>query len=296
MCKFMIKSGDSEMHWTRASRSQQVTILSLLFLLGCHNQLVFAELHNDEAKLRLEIAHDDERTSADLSEVLDDEYAFAGVRDPKICVTTSRDPSSRLKAFAKEIKLIFPNSQRVNRGNHKVPELVEVCRAHDFTDIVIVQETRGEPDGLILCHLPFGPTAFFTLRNCVQRHDIENCGTMSEVFPQIILNNLNSKLGVRLGKILKCLFPVPKPDSKRVITFSNEKDHISFRHHMYEKSGKEIILQEIGPRFEMQLYKLRLGTVDQSEADNEYVLRPFLNSSKRKEYLSSGMKYNTETS
>lgn len=31
-------------------------------------------------------------------------------------VTTSRDPSSRLTAFAKELKLIFPNAQRINRG------------------------------------------------------------------------------------------------------------------------------------------------------------------------------------
>jgi U3 small nucleolar ribonucleoprotein protein IMP4 len=32
---------------------------------------------------------------------IDDEYANAGVKEPKICVTTSRDPSSRLKQFAK---------------------------------------------------------------------------------------------------------------------------------------------------------------------------------------------------
>lgn len=32
---------------------------------------------------------------------MDDEYKWAGVEDPKIMVTTSRDPSSRLKMFAK---------------------------------------------------------------------------------------------------------------------------------------------------------------------------------------------------
>jgi U3 small nucleolar ribonucleoprotein protein IMP4 len=31
----------------------------------------------------------------------DDEYANVGVREPKVCVTTSRDPSSRLKQFSK---------------------------------------------------------------------------------------------------------------------------------------------------------------------------------------------------
>ncbi len=47
---------------------------------------------------------------------IDDEYAHAGERDPKILITTSRDPSTRLVAFAKEMKLVFPNAQRINRG------------------------------------------------------------------------------------------------------------------------------------------------------------------------------------
>lgn len=38
-------------------------------------------------------------------------------------MTTSRDPSSRLKMFIKEIKLIIPNSQRVNRGASKLDEV-----------------------------------------------------------------------------------------------------------------------------------------------------------------------------
>lgn len=48
---------------------------------------------------------------------VDDEYKWAGVTDPKIVITTSHAPSSRLKQFAKEVKLLLPNSQRINRGN-----------------------------------------------------------------------------------------------------------------------------------------------------------------------------------
>ena len=32
---------------------------------------------------------------------VDDEYRWAGVEDPKIMITTARDPSSKLKQFAK---------------------------------------------------------------------------------------------------------------------------------------------------------------------------------------------------
>ena len=48
-----------------------------------------------------------------------------------------------------------------------ISELVNTCRNHDFTDIVIVHEHRGEPDGLVICHLPYGPTAFFGIYNTV---------------------------------------------------------------------------------------------------------------------------------
>ena len=76
-------------------------------------------------------------------------------------------------AFTKELKLIFPNAQRINRGSQVTSQIVDACRSNDFTDIVMVHEHRGEPDGLVVCHLPYGPTAYFGLVNCVMRHDIK---------------------------------------------------------------------------------------------------------------------------
>lgn len=84
------------------------------------------ELRREEGSLRHEVELEDAHTGAAPRTHVDDEYALAGTRDPKVCVTTSRDPSSRLKQFMKEVKLVFPNAQAVNRGNTKVPELVEV--------------------------------------------------------------------------------------------------------------------------------------------------------------------------
>ena len=51
--------------------------------------------------------------------------------------------------------------------------------------------------------------------------------------------------------ILKYLFPVPKEDSRRVLTFANHDDFIVFRHHTYKKgpnAAKDIELDEVGPR------------------------------------------------
>lgn len=220
--------------------------------------------------------------------VEDDEYRWAGAEDPKILITTSRDPSARLKMFVKELRLVFPNSQRMNRGNFEMKELLHTCRAAEVTDFLIVHEHRGVPDGLIISHLPYGPTAYFTMTDVVMRHDIPDIGTMSEQYPHLIFHNFKTKLGERTMNILKYLFPVPKEDSKRVMTFANHDDYISFRHHTYTKvGGKDIEIKEIGPRFQLKLYEIKLGTLDTaSAADTEWALRPYMNTTHKRRFFS----------
>lgn len=289
--------------------------------------------HLGEAR---QLHHESELDIHEVDDVVtgtvDDEYATVGVREPKVCVTTSRDPSSRLKQFAKEIKLCFPNAQAINRGNHRVDELMDACRKADFTDVVLLNETRGMPDAMVISHLPFGPTAYFTLSNCVLRHDIPECKPASQTYPHLVLDGLNSKIGRRLARIIQALYPVPKEDSKRVITFANRDDFISFRHHMYTKPQGNVTLEEAGPRFEMQPYEvnecttcfsscslildldisfrsyiplgldrlplitflssiytiqIRLGTLENDLAEKEWVMRPYMNTSRKRQALSS---------
>lgn len=218
----------------------------------------------------------------------DDEYRWAGVENPKIVITTSRDPSSRLKQFVKEMRLLFPNCQRMNRGNYEMKQLVDACRANGVTDFIIVHEHRGNPDGLIICHMPYGPTAYFTMSQVTPRHDIPEIGTMSEQYPHLIFHNFKTKLGERVVNILKYLYPVPKEDSKRVITFANHDDHIVFRHHVYRNvKGRDVELSEVGPRFTLKLYEIKLGTLDAIQAaDTEWALRPYMNTSHKRRFLS----------
>lgn len=93
---------------------------------------------------------------------------------------------------------MFPNAQRMNRGHYEIGQLMEACRANDVTDFILVHEHRGVPDTLIVCHLPFGPTAYFTLSSVVMRHDIPNAGTMSEV---LLLGLLGFSLVVLRGHL-----------------------------------------------------------------------------------------------
>ncbi|KAK7061632.1 Brix domain-containing protein [Favolaschia claudopus] len=244
------------------------------------------ELKKDAKQLGKDLAFDE--AQSDPTTHIDNEYSRAGVQDPKIVITTSRDPSSKLLQFAKEMRLVFPNSHRINRGNYVVKELADACRANDVTDLIVLHEHRGTPDAMIVSHFPHGPTVYFTLNNVSLRHDIGTykSSTVSEQYPHLIFENFSSRLGERIRDVLKYLFPVPKEDSKRVMTFSNEDDFISFRHHVFVKIPRQVQLAEVGPRFDMKPYEIRQGTFEQSEADREWVLAHYARTSKKRRLLS----------
>jgi len=54
------------------------------------------ELRNDYDDLKKTIEAEDEKTEQGVKSI-DDEYTTLGLYDPRVCVTTSREPSSRLK-------------------------------------------------------------------------------------------------------------------------------------------------------------------------------------------------------
>ncbi|XP_037812490.1 U3 small nucleolar ribonucleoprotein protein IMP4 [Lucilia sericata] len=248
------------------------------------NSYIHGDLQRDAIQIQEKIKYD---TIGENLNAFDDEYRYAGCEDPKVMITTSHEPSARLKMFVKELRLVIPNSQRMNRGKYELKQIVHACKANGVTDLIIVHEHRGVPDNLVVCHLPYGPTAFFNISGVVMRHDIPDIGHMSEQNPHLVFHNFKTILGQRVTKILKHIFPVPKEDSKRVISFANHDDFISFRHHTYQSINKELELTEVGPRFQLKLYQIKLGTLDEIHAANtEWVLRPYMNTSMKRRFLS----------
>jgi U3 small nucleolar ribonucleoprotein protein IMP4 len=54
-----------------------------------------------DPSLRKDLRYDEAQLLLDEVEQMDDEYYNMGMRDPRILITTSRDPSSRLLQFSK---------------------------------------------------------------------------------------------------------------------------------------------------------------------------------------------------
>jgi U3 small nucleolar ribonucleoprotein protein IMP4 len=252
-----------------------------------------ASIANDKA-LREDFKFDESRADRTTEEELqlDDEYAaLSGIRDPRILVTTSRDPSSRLSAFAKEIRLLLPTSIRLNRGNLVLPNLIASAKSADLSDVILLHEHRGTPTALTISHLPHGPTASFSLHNVVLRGDSRGSvrGTVREAYPHLIFENFTTPLGSRVMKVLKHIFPPREPGSKigsRVVTFKNIEDSIEIRHHVFVRTGHQSVeLAEVGPRMTMRLFEIRSGTLENKDGDVEWHLNQFTRTGRKKDYL-----------
>ncbi|KAK2750403.1 snoRNA-binding rRNA-processing protein imp4 [Myotisia sp. PD_48] len=246
----------------------------------------------DDRRLREDFKYDESLDNAKDQVDLDDEYAVtSGLIDPRPLVTTSRDPSSRLSTFAKEIRLLMPTSIRLNRGTLVLPDLVASASASALSDMILLHEHRGTPTAISISHLPHGPTASFSLHNVVLRADIPNAarGTVSESYPHLIFEGFKSKLGLRVVQILKHLFP-PREAGKmgnRVVTFKNIDDSIEVRHHVFVKTGyQDVELAEVGPRMTMRLFEIKGGTLEKGAGgDVEWALTQYTRTSKKKDYL-----------
>ncbi|OOO11302.1 Brix domain protein [Aspergillus oryzae] len=252
----------------------------------------------NDKQLREDFKYDESLPTSDKKDKdadmldLDDEYALtSGVVDPRPIVTTSRNPSVRLGAFAKEIRLLLPTSIRLNRGGLVLPDLVSSANAAALTDMVLLHEHRGTPTAMTISHLPHGPTASFSLHNVVLRADIPNAarGTVSESYPHLVFEGFKTKLGLRVVQILKHLFP-PREAGKvgnRVVSFVNREDSIEVRHHVFVKTSyRDVELAEVGPRMTMRLFEIRGGSLEKgSSGDVEWALTQYTRTSRKKDYL-----------
>jgi ribosome production factor 1 len=86
-------------------------------------------------------------------------------RPPKMAITTSKRPSRVVCEFAQELVDVFPNSEFHKRHNFDIKTIVKEANERGYTDLMIINEDRKEPNAMTLIHLPNGPTAVFRLRS-----------------------------------------------------------------------------------------------------------------------------------
>jgi rRNA maturation protein Rpf1 len=130
-------------------------------------------------------------------------------------------------------------------GPSQIAQIVKYAADAGFTNLLVFHETKkfskgARVDGLLLVHLPAGPSAMFRISNVKLTKDISGHGRASTHTPELILNNFTTALGHRVGRMLASLLPQdPEFRGRRVITMHNQRDFIFFRHHRYVFEQRE---------------------------------------------------------
>lgn len=150
---------------------------------------------------------------------------------PKVLITTSDNPLSKTRRFCKELTRIIPNSIAKYRSRMSVKKMVKAAIAKNFSDIIIINEDQKQPNGLLLIHLPDGPTALFRLSNVKLSHELgKSYKQMIHYRPEVILNNFHTRLGFTISRMLAALFHYdPEFKGRKCVTFHNQRDYIFFR-------------------------------------------------------------------
>merc|ERR1712168_91143 len=102
---------------------------------------------------------DDEEVMQDAAT---DEFAsyFSGTTPPKILFTTCNRPRSY-----ETLKFIedLPNSDYKCRKGIDLKKIIPQAVERGYTDVVVINEDHKKANGLVISHLPDGPTAHFKL-------------------------------------------------------------------------------------------------------------------------------------
>ncbi|KAI8466209.1 MAG: anticodon-binding protein [Monoraphidium minutum] len=239
------------------------------------------------------VAPGDEEVALDED---DDEFAahFTRQREPKVLITTCYKPSAIMFAFLSEMMETLPCAEYYKRQGFPLKKIVQFAGNREYTDLIVFNEDRKGVNGLLLVHLPGGPTAHFRISNLTLGRDIKGHGRATSHRPELVLNHFDTRLGRRVGRMLASLFHQdPQFRGRRVATFHNQRDFIFFRHHRYifEEKEKRVAapagggkgaapakqkvvqarLQELGPRFTLKLQSLQKGTFDSRGGEFEWV-------------------------
>ncbi|XP_011200773.2 probable ribosome production factor 1 [Bactrocera dorsalis] len=235
---------------------------------------------SDNEELRRELQMDD------FSSYFDRSY------EPKVLITFADNPVTKTRKFGLELSRIFPNALVKIRNRSSVKNICKSAIREEYTDVVIVNEDRRKPNGLLVIHLPNGPTAHFKLSNVQLTSDIKrDHKEITKHRPEVILTNFTTRLGLTVGRMLGALFHHdPEFKGRRAVTFHNQRDYIFFRHHRYEftKEGKRVNLREMGPRFTLKLRSLQEGLFDSKTGDYSWIItnkRHAMEASRRRFFL-----------
>ncbi|TRX90724.1 hypothetical protein FHL15_008303 [Xylaria flabelliformis] len=185
-----------------------------------------------------------------------------------VLITTGLD--STLHHVAETFASIIPNSKYVRRSAHKyghkysVREISKFAENRGFSSLLVIREDNKKPIGLDIVDIPSKITFHFSISSWVEGRKLPGHGNATNHYPELLLNNFATPLGLVTAKVLQTLFPsTPELAGRQYIIRDKKATEKSVvGPDGTEMKGVENIragLQELGPRFTLKLRRIDKG-------------------------------------
>ena len=93
---------------------------------------------------------------------------------------------------------------------------------------------------MTISRLPYGPTASFRMTSIVPSKAIPGHAKPTSHFPELVLSNFSTPLGLSIGTLLQSVFPpLPELEGRQVVSMQNQRDFVFFRRYRYVFAERE---------------------------------------------------------
>lgn len=104
-----------------------------------------------------------------------DEFAayFSRSVTPKVLITSSNRPSLKSHLLMRELVKCIPNSDIKLRNGIDLKRVIPSAESRGYTAVIVVNEDRKSPNGMLIIQLPEGPSAHFKVSSFKRGYDIK---------------------------------------------------------------------------------------------------------------------------
>ncbi|AEA38797.1 ribosome production factor 1 (nucleomorph) [Cryptomonas paramecium] len=175
-----------------------------------------------------------------------------------IGITTSIKPSTKILQLAYEFLNVVPNSHFFKRKQMGLARVLSFFIKKKIDNVLIFTEKRK--NFFQVWHVNISRKAIikFKIEHAIFKKKLK----FTRFFacrPELIFYNFEKKIG-NLSSLFFCDLFENRPDftKRQVIFFCLSRNRILFRHYRYlfSSSGKDVKLQEIGPRFVLKILQI----------------------------------------
>ncbi|AFP65678.1 ribosome production factor 1 (nucleomorph) [Chroomonas mesostigmatica CCMP1168] len=181
------------------------------------------------------------------------------IKNTIVGITTSSQPSKKLLYIIKDFLKILDGSKYFKRKKFKIKQILCYLKSKEIKTLLIFKEKKNWAYDIWIINMREKVSIHFQLKSILLKKNFQDNNDSVSYKPEIILKNFNNKTGKIIFFLLKNLFPFsPNFKNRNVVSFFYRNNLIFFRFYRYifSLSGKDVKLQELGPRFIFRFCKV----------------------------------------